>query len=847
MQVRTLRAVALLLDVALDAATRNAERTPTFQFRVSWPWTGVSQNPWGHQLSDMTNMVQSITMTRELSSDLPPEVGFLEGTAATKVVVTLGGKLAVDGHLNPDGSPVFDLDTVQWFSPYGITGIPLINRPVELRTGFQTSEGPATLLQFTGRLSGYSPSAATREVQVDCLDPTSLLRASITQYAFGVDGDLQQLVGFLRYAHLINSQWMIDRILRANGFYASPPPGGVSNGSVILSATMHGSIQHEIGNFTYVPQGYWNENLPTVFEPTFQYGVGTQVGELEYHPFRMMFPRYGRRYFAEWLASGPMPFRHSRPDNGTPDGWGLSGWVRIPGVDNPTREEFGTGTLWRAITTDYTSIGGPVPPQSFFQVTLVAGEPRVQLSYPDGAVATLAFGAGNWTPPPVETWMFVGAHVLFRSDSVVLTLRVDDRQIQSTPAKAHPNVNVPYRENAYVYGQTLMPFTNFSVWYRQSSPTLADWRGATWTPTASIDPGINWLGGVHDIINRESYDLIKEIVAAEFGSFMFDETGKPMFRSRYLTRTPPREPEVLTSERDLSDLIVTVDEASIRNSIDWQVNSEYVQGWEVLWEPDDPYYFSLNANETKVWLIPLPEDCPVLGSTDLSPVVWIASELWGEAKDNPYYAKKTLFCASLLSDPTVDVWQAVLNGDLSSGGGIAFRIQRVDAVTARLTLYNLLPYGIRLATASKAGTDSSTGKRDSTMVTEGEPAFTIVGRKVSPRPPLIGSVRHERSIATYGEQTYDLGGASMWRQSTGAAIILSGQLLAWTGKPKPVLTDIEVPHNPRRKLYDKVVLTEPDSLGARVQATIHGISTTIDENGIRDTLTVRPDAAPPGW
>jgi hypothetical protein len=823
--VYALRTVSIALDVALDEAVAADERVPTFEFKVDWWGNGNYDHRW----SNMTRMVESFTLTQELATDLPATIGIVEGTSASKVQINLGGQFMTDGYINADDTYLEDVDTVEAFSPYGGSGPgALLHAPVQIRTGFQTPEGPVSLLQFTGQLNGYSPAVSTREVVIDALDPVSRLRRAITVYAHGIDGVLLSQRHNAQYPFAINCQWWIDMILRTNGYFASPPTGGVIDGATTLSATMHGSYQHEIGFVSYPITGYFASipiNNPWV--ATYEYGVTADPNEPGAHPFQMMYPRYGYDVNMQWLARSPAPMRPGL------DGWGMSGWVQLPAAGGNL-----TGEMWTLQPVDRPS------PQLVLQMRLDHGVPFAYISYPNGAAGYYTISGFALTNQP--QWMFVGIHWSSETGGIRLTMNFGGN-IGSVLIPLVVPSDLVYEPTLPVYGRTLVPFTNFSVWYQYAAPGILDWRGQSWTPTAYVDPAMNWIGGAPDIINRESYDLLKEIVEAEFGTFYFDETGKPFFRSRIVNRGWNRAPELLTSERNLSDLVISVDDSQVRNSIDYEYGIWGAQGWEKVWEPDDPYFFTLNANTTNQYVIPIPENTPIIAETGPQIIKWVSSEMWDQVEDNPYYQDKIVFCASLLSDPTVDVWLGLQNGRINSALFLTFRLRRYDARNALLTIVNNSAFGVRCATASKVGTVSSTGLSDGQMTTEGKPAFRVTGRKLVEFPSIPGHVQHDRSVLMYGVQTYDLGGRSQWRQTEGSCGAMAASVLEWTAKPKPVLSAVEVQHNPRRRLNDKIILTEESSLGARIWCTLAGRTVTYDADGARDSLVLRPDDPPPGW
>lgn len=839
----TLRVMSIAIDRLLDAATGADERVPVFSIKADWARDGNFQHP----ASDLTSIVKSFTVSQELASDLPAQVGFVEGTSATTLQMTLGGTWEIDNVFGDyersavqylDGQYRYYVDAMTAFSPYGPSVGAVLNRTIQLRTGFLTAEGEAQLVRFTGLLSNYAPTASSREVAITALDPVSKLRKSITIYAHGVDGVVLTRYGNRLYPWVVNSQWYIDRILRHNGYYASPPPGGNSaiipdyTGdealvyNVVLSATMHGSHQHEIGNFTYPITNAYSSSTATNWIPPWEYGATADPDDPVAHPFQMMYPRPGFNAEVTWITRSAAAMRPGI------DGWGMSGWIRLPAAGSTLNTY-----IWSYLVLDGFAM----------QMRLVNGVPHAYIIYPfGGGSAQGLYTTGGFALSAQPRWIFAGVHFASTVTGVQISMNFDG-QYASVLLDGYPiPQNIPYFDAARAVGQTVVPWTNFSVWYSPVAPGPLDWRGESWEPTAYVDPGLSWMGGQPDIVARESYELLKEIVAGEFGTFYFDETGKPFFRSRIVDRGWNRPPEVITSDRDISDLVMNVDESSLRNAIDARFAPLVIGGWETIFEPDDPYYFTLGANQFNTWLLPVPDDVVSVAETSEQIVKWVSSENWGEIEDNPYYYGKLVFCASLLSDPTIDVYSAVLAGQLATAQFV-FNVRRIDQKTVAVRISSSCPYGVRFATASKAGTNSGTGRRDNGMVTEGTPAFRLPGRKIVEGISATANLRHERSIYNYGLQSYDLGGDSPWRQTADSTYLLAGSVMKHTANPRPILGQVETPHNPRRRLRDKIVVVEPDAFGARIWCTIHGITTTFDENGARDTLTLRPDEAPPSW
>ena len=212
------------------------------QVQVDWDRDGSFTTAQGNgkPLDDLTGDVESVSVRRELASDLPPGVKPFAGSAAASATVTLATP--------PDqlASPATQ-HTAWKYSPFNAGG-PLAGKkrlaaPAKVRLGFHTTApgGPEYLDQLAGVVRKLTVDGPGRSATLELLDQVDeAFRKQLTlPMVLGDDrtfGSVAQKPG-------LHSGWVVDWVFRQCGFYVSPPV----RSSCIMSATMHGSGWPEVG------------------------------------------------------------------------------------------------------------------------------------------------------------------------------------------------------------------------------------------------------------------------------------------------------------------------------------------------------------------------------------------------------------------------------------------------------------------------------------------------------------------------------------------------------------------------------------------------------------------------
>ena len=779
---------AVVSDAVFAAAIESTDRQPTFTLRADWGRDGQ----FGHALSDLSPLVEQVTVERELQGDLPPEVGQIEGFAAASLKATLSGRW-----------PDEDLSPAEVFAPYRtdspLYGEPLMQTPVQLDTGFVTPDGVREDRRFTGTVRRLSPRSGGRTVALDAMDATFRLRQPITLPGVALFRDLMEQQGPDKYRHRINTQWLIDYILRRNGIYASPP----ARSDAILSVTGHGSAIPEVG---------WG-GAPDIYYQTYRGPTSFTGG-----PFGMM---YEVDNWGQWWTQSTVT-----ANAGT--GVGLSMWAAMSPADGIQRECFRLSITTNATWWIVFGHGAD-------------GRPYIGLDGP-GANDLISVSPTGWTPVTSTRFMFIGAHIAFAATSMTVSWRIGGQLYTNT-------VTIPTRANniwspaAYVdYNWSGRPYTNLQMWQSASPPAAGLWQGESWTPQADLDPGGNNLTGLPEMVAADGWDLIKEICAAEASRFQFTESGRPQFRTRIgdAARGTPAVSETITASKNLADLVANTDEASIRNVINLKTTQLLVSDWQDYYKAPaiDTFDTPPGTHSFDVELPTAAYEIPPPRSTFGGRSVWTWYDYGGngfmyaetndeyrEQQDNPN-AKHLIRTMVVRAD----------DGQVVVVNGVQIRVIRLSPWQMRIIVNNEQNYTVRFATQSTVDSQN--------FINPGEPALTIPARIVESGQEQLETFTDPDSIALYGTSSFDIGGSgTRWRQTPDALGDLAAKVLETTAHPVPVLDAVDVPHDPRRRIGQRITLADPDGLGT-VTATIVGLSTTYSSSGATDRITVRPIAAP---
>jgi hypothetical protein len=556
-------------DAQLAAAVDSSHRYVVSKLEIDWNQDGL----YAHALSNVTEVVESVSVERTVTGALPASVTLVEGFSAAQMNVQLGGK-------RPG-----DLATVATLlAPWKSSGVLFskgkVNIPIRWWATLRGADGSVNLMrQFTGRITEFTVDSGARTVSLVCLDKRLDVDKRITLPLGGLNNEGQALVRTQDFR--INSQWVIDYVLRQNAIYATPPP----RSDTIYSATCHGSLIPELGfHTTLVPSGECTEDdvnwVPGRFPGMIAY-AGTPrfrcvTNARATGSFR---PTPGQSWTIQFDAIFPdtpstlIPSTPGTEDTIVVVGSGRGLWVgnsmSVRITDRRVFVDFWVGTVRTVIS------GGPT--------ALTSGtwqEVKVSVEFGSGTMnnSTIKFKIGSLTgtnvgvdlsalgtTPAIHTW----AHVL-----VQCTWPISDLQI-------NPGSD--------------------STWYDLT----------TWTPQCYIDPGLNEFNVLPIREKVDSWELLKEVTGAEYGVMGFDESGVYSFRNRNSVRRQGLNlNKTLHADKSLKGLRVTERIESVANVIQiqtaemWKDLSQYRTVYDVSGSAD----FAVPPGTTQIF-VTLTEPC----------------------------------------------------------------------------------------------------------------------------------------------------------------------------------------------------------------------------------------------
>lgn len=709
-----------------------------------------------HPLSDLTPVIEEISIEQSATGDLPEQIGLVEGPVSSELSVTLGGEFV-------DGTTVHS-QLAPYRSDSSLYREPVMGAPVTCSMGFGTDVGPQMVQQFTGQVRSLRADSASRTVALTALDPADLLRAPITLPACAM-----QLSDVLNNGHkfYIRPQAVIDFVLRKNGIYASPPP----HDDAQVSCTGHGWLAAEIGR-NAVPRGT-------------SIVIDDDAWWVTDGPFGMLAVR------GVWDNNATYTEFYSR-ESYTPsagNGIGMSAWVRIGaglGVSNTLREMF---MLF------------PLVDHAAWKFEFgVWGNGRLH-----GVIDINGVNSGfAQTISTPDQWMYLGLHFQHRQDG---TTRILYRQNGATTfgdittpamtATVAPHLQV----TAWMTGRD---WSNFQVWFGYDPPSGA-WPGETHTSQATLDPGLNLMTHLPDVVNADGWEVVKDAVKAEYGLIGFEPDGSCFFRQRTTAADPTTVEKEITADRSLVDLATEMSTDSVANVVTTETTAGYLNFQTVIVESSDAQQWQSPVGVT-TYEVPL-EWGAIGTTTQLIPQVpsasWSDAYLWG-------------FVAVRADSPSTEI---------TSPSGISVLFSMKSDRLGLLVVRNFSAYPVRFATTS------------------GSPALRVQGYSLVEEPARLSEVRHQGSIDLYGERALPLD-SSPWRQLTEPLQDVAGGLLSTLSDPLPSLEEIQAVGDPRVAIGDTVRLVDPHGHGS-MRANVVKIRRSFADGKLTDSLGLRP-VGPPG-
>jgi hypothetical protein len=755
-------------DLDLAAAVDAPERTPRVRLLADWD----RDQSFDHPLTDLSGVVDEVSIERALTGDLPAETTLIEGYTTAKLTARVSGQ-------RPDDPR----DIARMLSPIRadspLLGKPSVDVPVRCDLGLTTPTGERLLRQFTGTIRRLDVTSATRTVELEALDPADKLRAAVTLplYAERLSTYYSSTAGYHAYT---NTQWLVDFCLRRNGIYFSPPP----RPTAIWAMTGHGSLAPDIGGNTQVAA----ETFAVPGAPLFvdgRYGLAAN-GSTDI-------------YAEVTYNSAVGPYTILNPHT-------LEFLVKAGGTN--TFHARSTGSLLTVRSRFATGAGHSV------EIAINATGQLQCRVYITNSVQ------GSFTGPTITgpaAWHSVGLWLWASAQTRIITYawQLDGVTTPIQTSQANALVSFDTNPRAEIKVATSLPVQCMQISKGPQSGPPPDW-GAVHVSQADLDTGLNWMTGLPDVHNADSWDTIRQAVAAEYGLVGFNEFGRFFFRTRTSTPSTPdgtadtqstdtdaAEPDAigrtLTAAVSLADLRVSTSIDSVRNQITATITPRLESTSPVMvWQTTATDEYVIPANTTVRVKVTMPHraktsylfipNTPAANWTDTAPVS-------GHCPVN-----------ATTGAAATNVTVALEHED--------------DEYSFFLRFINTNAFPVMFA----AGT---------------RPALRVAGIDSVEIPPIQHSRTNPTSAATWGSRVLALPD-NPFRQRTDTAETVSALLLDDLADPVPVLDDIPVTGDPRTQLADLVTLHDPDGLGGPIQGSVIGIRRSLSSNGgLADVLTVR--------
>lgn len=766
-------------DAALDAAVNATDRKVVYKVEIDWNRNGL----YDHTLSDVSRAVESVRVDRNVNGALPPESTLLEGYYSGQLQLQLSGKTA-SGHSIVQQMAMWRTDSLLFGQAR--TGV-----RIRVHIGHRTSTGAETLVpQFVGTIIDCKVLSGPGLVAIIANDLSEDMRGSIDLPTWGMSIP-SQLSQSLNLSLRVNNQWPIDYVFRKNGYYSSPKP----HSRVFWAATMHGSPVPEIGHRT-------------------QYLIGEGILTDEESAYRPGRPGWGLAY------------------GGTPTWWAaISSRAEVTGWTGARSQ-----TLVMQCQVETTNAEGVYPgqPGALFSwssgtsyssgntfILYLTSTRRLMLNtYQDTTLRTSTLG-----PTLAAGWQDAWVEIEISASGVGSTLRWVGGTTSTTDLSGlYANPPGAGYSTVVIFGQ--QPIQDVHMSNRTGLAAGATrYNPATWTPQYDLDTSLNEVIGLPIRRGVSSWDLLREIVGAEFGTLGFSESGRPFFYNRdTIRRSTLTTTRTLTNERTLSEISLTERGSARRNVITAPVAEirrtgpiDSTKAWVRVFELQDSNMILLPpGNSSFRFTLDVPGG--VLSEVD------------------PTLMTTAAFDAAA-SDPSVHGFAAIRVQDGTQvSSGITASVTPLSPTTSGNDVFNI---GF-----------ANTGGWAKLRTTGGDPALRLRGLGMVRATEKVYTWRRETSIADIGEKVLDLP-SSEWYQSPDQLAALAYSLLKDLSSPVPLVDQIESVGDCRAQLTDAVLIEDKAMLGGPFLCTLSGITRSLLISGagakLTDTLSVRPVAAPGKW
>jgi hypothetical protein len=518
-------------DAALAAAVDSFDRYVVYRVEIDWNRNGL----YTHTYSDMTSVVGTLTVNRDIDSSLPPQVTLVEGFYSAQMQVSLAGR-------RPQDTETVGVLFSMWRSDSPLYGKTKVGTPIRAYIGHRVASGAETLVrQFTGVIT---------ECKVDSSGAVSLVCSDSDNT--GPKIDLPQFAAQLRnqtytgedLALKQNSQWVIDYALRRSGYFMSPP----THARTFFAATLHGGMAAEVGHSGY----NWLN------------GGGLTEEDAPYSPGR---PGWGLAWGGigqSWYSVAS--YRGDFTDFVATTGQSICFQMQV-NADYANRQY----SVNAGMLVQYNCGPDFLTGTSIF-VRMNSSRQIIVEFYNNGVLALATTGPTMGTGWQ-DLWVEIDIGVLLSNSTIRypgMTSAINLGGLAAQP----PTLLYP---SIQVYAMLPMHDLQISNMTGLASGTTR-YDPATWVPQADLDKGLNDFLGIPLRRGVRAWDLIKEVAQVEYGLVGFNEAGVPFFRNRDTVRRSAVSPvKTIDETKVLSDMSVSERSGSVVNTVTANIAPTYIR------------------------------------------------------------------------------------------------------------------------------------------------------------------------------------------------------------------------------------------------------------------------------
>lgn len=763
----TATATTMTIRVNPSASTTAGQRVWVDKARVTlYPDT----------LADLTRYVTSLTIDASITSDLPEQTRLVTGYSAAQATLSCAGVDPIDSQWR----------TLSWLiSPANPAG-PLYRQPkaganLRLRLGVVGDVGIEYVPAFTGPVRLPTTVAKDRRVEIQALDPSSRLtrRVALPQVtANDLQGNSTLRCG-------LNSQWIVDFILRQNGVYSCPPP----RVGCAYSATMHGSTWPEVGTITSSAL-YRDDD-----------GDGTPEAVAERPPFIQM--TYGLGISNDGQGSGAFVRTDATLASTIQTGSGFS-LLYDACVERSTQAVDG----WSLELRSAVSAGK----QNLVTVSASSATSwKPKIVWNDGTTTTTVACTTLTVPAGLSRLQVLATYTSNTVQSV--TFQVDGTTETVAGAAPYPADAVLHALiSCRVQASNGLEAVQFSQGPSGLIPQLRFFQ-----PSAVLEAGLNELQ-VMPLVTDDPWPTLQEIAKAEAGVCIFDQTGVFRFWNRrhwWFDSTAATVQDTLTTATSLKAVTIEESTDGLRNHIRVTTTPRVVHPPGIVWQTER--LIGLNPHQSGT--IEAKFATPVIGLSTTFTII----PGGGAVTNSGYRAAKRA------------------NGTGGAVTNLQFAVT-ATADSAKITITNPNGFAVYLVSPTGVGYpaasdgkpslllygSSITDATDTTDTTDSAGSSAYVAEAITP----------EAEAGTAPDRLYEAP-TSPWMQDADSADSLALDLLSALAAPPPLIRDVEVVGDPRRSLGDRVQLVDADGLSLDDPAWLIGLRTSYGADGLTQSATLR--------